>query len=171
MTETRRVSGRSAARIESADTAPLLSGATSVTVKPWAASCSSGSSTPNGETIRRLPNLIAETSWVSPEGILETMDILGSERTLYGTDATVDGHAQYERHSVPNCYGHFIYRLPDVVAAVKAKAKPADFANWARLNAIRLYGLRLAPVMAMRQPEAGKATPAASAMISESRPR
>ncbi|MBC7541979.1 MAG: amidohydrolase family protein [Candidatus Sericytochromatia bacterium] len=100
------------------------------------------------ETIRELPNLIAETSWVSPEGILETMALLGSERALYGTDATVDGHAQYDRHSVPNCHGHFIYRLPDVVAAVRKAAPAADFANWAHLNAIRLYQLRLAPAVA-----------------------
>ena len=125
---------------------------------------------PSIETIRSLPNLIAETSWVSPEGILETMSVIGSERTLYGTDATVDGQAQYEKRSVPNCRGQFIYRLPDVVAGVRAKAPAADFANWARLNAIRLYGLRLAPVVAARVQAA--ATPTAMpVMIKESRSR
>ena len=107
-------------------------------------------------TVQALPNLIAETSWTSPEAILETMELLGTERTLYGTDATVDGYDQYDRHSVPDCHGNFVHRLPDVVARVREMAPPHAFADWARWNAIRLYRIRLAPVMALRH-AAGRA--------------
>jgi hypothetical protein len=102
------------------------------------------------DTIRRLPNLIAETSWTSPEAIVETMGLVGSDRTMHGTDATVDGHAHFDRHSVPNCHGEFVNRLPDVVEKVRQAVSPIDFANWSRLTAIRLYKLRLAPVLADR---------------------
>ncbi len=103
------------------------------------------------ETVRQQANLIAETSWTSPEAIVETMRLVGSDRTMHGTDATVDGIHHYDRHSVPNCHGQFVHRLPDVVEAVRKAVPPIDFANWARLTAIRLYKLRLGPVLADRQ--------------------
>jgi hypothetical protein len=35
---------------------------------------------------------------------------------------------------------------------VRRSVPPLDFANWARLTAIRLYKLHLAPVLADRKP-------------------
>jgi predicted TIM-barrel fold metal-dependent hydrolase len=94
-------------------------------------------------TIKPFQNVYAETSWTNPDGILLAMQTLDSSRTLFGTDATVDGRAQYTNHSIADGSGAYTLTIPDVVAQVRAKANPAAFENWARLTAIRLYGLRL----------------------------
>lgn len=94
--------------------------------------------------IRDLPNVFAELSWTNPESVLQTMAALDSSRTLFGTDATVDGHEQYEKQSIADPDGDYVYSIPDVVAKVREQAHPDAFANWARLTAIRLYGLRFA---------------------------
>lgn len=95
------------------------------------------------EIVRRVPNLYAETSWTNPDSILEAFRILGSDRTIFGTDATVDGPTHFDRTSVPDCHGRFIYSYPDVVAEVKRQSSPTDFYNWARGTATRLYNLRI----------------------------
>jgi hypothetical protein len=92
--------------------------------------------------VRGLPNVYVELSWANPESVLQAMSVLDSSRTLFGTDASVDGLEQFEKRSIADPAGEYVYAIPDVVAKVRAWAHPDAFANWARLTAIRLYGLR-----------------------------
>ncbi|MCC6749087.1 MAG: amidohydrolase family protein [Deltaproteobacteria bacterium] len=95
--------------------------------------------------IQPVPNLYAETSWMNPSSVLEAMRTLDASRTLFGTDATVDGLQHFSKQSIANPQGQFVYTVPQVIAEVKVKAHPDAYANWARLTAIRLYGLRFRP--------------------------
>jgi predicted TIM-barrel fold metal-dependent hydrolase len=92
--------------------------------------------------IREVPNIYAETSWTNPESILEAMATLDSSRTLFGSDATVDGYEHFTKKSIANPKGEYVYSIPEVIARVREQADPAAFRNWSKLNAIRLYGLR-----------------------------
>ncbi|MGC4119672.1 MAG: amidohydrolase family protein [Myxococcales bacterium] len=91
--------------------------------------------------VQSLPNVYAETSWTSPDGALLAMQMLDSSRTLFGTDATVDGRAQFTKTSVSDGHGGWI-TIPEAVSRIRAGAHPDAYANWARLTAIRLYDLR-----------------------------
>jgi predicted TIM-barrel fold metal-dependent hydrolase len=95
--------------------------------------------------VKDVPNLHAETSWTNPQSILQAMAVLDSSRILFGTDSTVDGYQQFTKQSIANPQGQYVYTIPQVIAEVKAKASPAAYANWARLTAIRLYGIRFRP--------------------------
>lgn len=97
------------------------------------------------DAIEALPNVYAETSWTSPDGALLAMQRLDSSRTLFGTDATVDGRAHFAKQSVSDGKGGWITVL-QAVEQVRSRANPDAFANWARLTAVRLYGLRFAPL-------------------------
>lgn len=44
------------------------------------------------------PNTWLETSWVETADVQEVIEVLGSERVLFGTDATVDGAVHYEHN-------------------------------------------------------------------------
>jgi predicted TIM-barrel fold metal-dependent hydrolase len=99
------------------------------------------------QAIALQPNVYAETSWTNPESILQAMAVLDSSRTLFGTDATVDGWAHFTNQSIADPAGAYTYSIPETVAAVRAAAHPAAFENWARLTATRLYGLRFAGLL------------------------
>lgn len=98
-------------------------------------------------TVRALPNVYAETSWANPESVLQIMGALDSSRTLFGTDATVDGYQHFEKTSIANPQGEYVYTVPQMIARVREWAHPDAFANWARLTAVRLYGLRFGPLL------------------------
>ncbi len=93
-------------------------------------------------TIRDLPNVYAETSWVGPDSILQILDTLDSSRCLLGTDATVDGWQMYTNRSIPDANGNYVYTVPAAIEEVRRRAHPGAFANWSHLTAIRLYDLR-----------------------------
>jgi hypothetical protein len=97
-------------------------------------------------TIVDLPNVFAETSWTNPDGVLLAMQLLDSSRTLFGTDATVDGREHYTKQSIADPSGQYTLTLPEVISQVRARADPDAFANWARLTVTRLYGLRFKPI-------------------------
>lgn len=94
------------------------------------------------ELVKALPNVYAETSWMNADGVLLAMQLLDSSRTLFGTDATVDGADHFQKTSIPDASGNYTLTIPDVIAQVRARAHPDAYANWARLTATRLYGLR-----------------------------
>ncbi len=94
------------------------------------------------ELVKGLPNVYAETSWMNADGVLLAMQLLDSSRTLFGTDATVDGKDHFKKTSIPDSSGNYTLTIPDVIAQVRARAHPDAYANWARLTATRLYGLR-----------------------------
>ena len=95
--------------------------------------------------IKGVKNIYAETSWTNPESILQGMKTLDSSRTLFGTDATVDGYQHFTKKSIANPYGQYVYTVPAVMAQVKQKAHPGAWANWAYLTTIRLYAWRFRP--------------------------
>ena len=95
--------------------------------------------------VQALPNVYAETSWTSPDGALLAMQLLDSSRTLFGTDATVDGREQFTKRSVSDGKGGWI-TISEAVAQVRTRAHPDACANWARLTAVRLYDLRFKPL-------------------------
>jgi Tat protein secretion system quality control protein TatD with DNase activity len=99
------------------------------------------------ELVRGLPNVYVETSWTNPESVLATMDAMDSARTLFGTDASVDSYEHFDKKSIANPRGEYVYSVSDVVAKVREWAHPDAFANWARLTAIRLYGLRFGDLL------------------------
>jgi hypothetical protein len=70
------------------------------------------------------------------------MQMLDSSRTLFGTDATVDGWQHFTNKSIADPSGQYTLTIPDVIAQVRARANADAYANWARLTAIRLYDLR-----------------------------
>ncbi|HEY3444873.1 MAG TPA: amidohydrolase family protein [Myxococcales bacterium] len=96
--------------------------------------------------VQALPNVYAETSWASPDGALLAMQMLDSSRTLFGTDATVDGREQFTKRSVADGKGGYL-TIPEAIAQVRARAHPDAYANWARLTAVRLYDLRFKPLV------------------------
>jgi len=95
--------------------------------------------------IAPVPNIYAETSWTNSESILQAMSVLDSSRTIFGTDATVDGDEHFSKQSIADPQGQYVLTVPDVMAAVEAQAHPDAYANWAYLNTIRLYRWRFAP--------------------------
>ena len=95
--------------------------------------------------IKGVKNIYAETSWTNPESIQQAMKILDSSRTMFGTDATVDGNQQFSKKSIANPYGQYVYTIPAVMAEVKKKAHPGAWANWAYLTTVRLYAWRFRP--------------------------
>jgi hypothetical protein len=95
------------------------------------------------DLVQGLPNVYAETSWTNPEGVLLAMARLGPRRTLFGTDATVDDRAQFEKASIADAQGQYTWSIPRVMAEVRARASPEAFTDWAWLSVVRLYGLRL----------------------------
>jgi hypothetical protein len=92
--------------------------------------------------IQSLPNVYAETSWTNVEGIMLAMQLLDSSRVVFGTDATVDGYDHFTKTSIADASGQYTLTIPKVIEQVRAKVGADAFENWARLNAIRLYGLR-----------------------------
>ncbi len=97
------------------------------------------------ELIKGQPNVYAETSWTNAESILQIMGALDSSRTLFGTDATVDGYEQFTKQSIATPQGQYSVTIPQVISQVRAEAHPDAFANWAYLTTIRLYGWRFLP--------------------------
>jgi|GEM_PF-4251425 predicted TIM-barrel fold metal-dependent hydrolase len=95
--------------------------------------------------IKDVPNIYAETSWTNHESVLEAFNALDSSRTIFGTDATVDGYDHFSKKSIPNPNGEYVYTIPQVMAELKKQAHPDAYANWAYLNAIRLYRWRFRP--------------------------
>lgn len=96
------------------------------------------------EIVRSCKNLYAETSWTNADSVIEAIRLLGSHRTLFGTDATVDGWDHFTNLSIPDARGQFAYSVLGVVDAVREAVSPLDFANWTYQTAMRLYRLRLA---------------------------
>lgn len=50
------------------------------------------------EYMADLPNLFGDTTWVNTAAVLEAVDICGSEKILFGTDAIVEGIDTYARY-------------------------------------------------------------------------
>lgn len=92
--------------------------------------------------IKDFPNIYAETSWTNHESILAAFAALDSSRTLFGTDATVDGYDHFTKTSIANPQGEYVYTIPHVISELQKEAHPDAYSNWAYLNAIRLYRWR-----------------------------
>lgn len=58
---------------------------------------------------RELGNLYVETSWCSSEFTLAAVEALGSDRVVFGSDASVDGARHYDQHP-PNLELHETYK-------------------------------------------------------------
>ena len=58
--------------------------------------------------VREQPNLYLETSWCGWQTVVELVEIVGAERVLFGSDASVDGPHHYCRHP-PNVEGRKTY--------------------------------------------------------------
>jgi predicted TIM-barrel fold metal-dependent hydrolase len=72
--------------------------------------------------------LYLETSQADPAAVLQAIHELGSERVLFGTDATYYGKEHYEKYEV-------------MMARLKNELAAEDFAKVVRGNAERLFGL------------------------------
>jgi len=73
--------------------------------------------------------LYLETAQVDPAEVLRAIKALGSDRVLFGTDATYYGKAHYEKYDV-------------MMARLKNELAAKDFAKVVRGNAERLFQLR-----------------------------
>ncbi|MDZ7360957.1 MAG: amidohydrolase family protein [candidate division KSB1 bacterium] len=73
--------------------------------------------------------LYLETSQADPSAVMQAIKALGSERVLFGTDATYYGKEHYEKYEV-------------MMARLKNKLSAEDFAKVVRGNAERLFRLR-----------------------------
>ncbi len=73
--------------------------------------------------------LYLETSQADPEAVMQAITELGSERVLFGTDATYYGKEHYNKYEV-------------MMARLQKELAAEDFAKVVRGNAERLFGLR-----------------------------
>jgi hypothetical protein len=99
------------------------------------------------EAARERPNLYLETSWVPADWVVAAIETVDSSRTLFGTDATVDGPLHYEQRSIAGPGGAPPMSVPELLAHVRERVHPAAFANWSLLTAVRLYRLRFAALL------------------------
>jgi predicted TIM-barrel fold metal-dependent hydrolase len=74
--------------------------------------------------------LYLETSQADPQAVLQAIKELGSDRVLFGTDATYYGQEHYAKYEV-------------LVARLKNELPAEDFAKVVRGNAEKLFRLRL----------------------------
>jgi predicted TIM-barrel fold metal-dependent hydrolase len=73
--------------------------------------------------------LYLETSQADPDAVMQAIKTLGSERVLFGTDATYYGKEHYEKYEV-------------MMARLRKELSAEDFAKVVRGNAERLFRLR-----------------------------
>jgi len=73
--------------------------------------------------------LYLETSQADPDAVMQAIKELGSERVLFGTDATYYGKEHYEKYEA-------------LMARLKNELSAEDFAKVVRENAERLFRLR-----------------------------
>jgi predicted TIM-barrel fold metal-dependent hydrolase len=92
---------------------------------------------PHGSAIATVKQALAqgdaqlylETSQADPAEVLRAIKELGSDRVLFGTDATYYGKAHYEKYEI-------------MMARLKKELAAADFAKVLRGNAEKLFRLR-----------------------------
>jgi hypothetical protein len=92
---------------------------------------------------RGLQNVIFETSWVGPEAVLHILSSVEKDRVIFGTDATTDQWEHFQKRSLPDAAGNYIYTIPDMIAKVRAAVTPDIYAAWTRLAVLKLYRLQL----------------------------
>ena len=88
------------------------------------------------EHVREQPNLYLETSWCRWEFIRHAIDIVGPERVLFGSDASIDGAAHYTRNP-PNVEGAQTYNRG--LIALADQLEPEAARNVMGDNARRLF--------------------------------
>jgi len=88
--------------------------------------------------VREQPNLYLETSWCRWREVLRLVEEAGSERVLFGSDASVDGPHHYCRHP-PNVEGRETYNegLVPLIHALGPESSRQVLGD----NARRLFGL------------------------------
>ncbi|MBI3005816.1 MAG: amidohydrolase family protein [Ignavibacteriales bacterium] len=77
---------------------------------------------------KRDAQLYLETAQAKPDDVLRAVRELGSERVLFGTDATYFGKDHYAKYEL-------------MVQKLRSELSPKDFANVMRQNASRLFRL------------------------------
>lgn len=82
------------------------------------------------ELMAELPNLYGDTAWVDAEAVLGAIDVCGSEKILFATDAIVDGIDTYAK------YG-------DLLTMVSTQLDRKDAQNILCKNAASLFGVDL----------------------------
>jgi len=98
-----------------------------------------GLGTDNTEAIKfiaRYPNLYGDTTWVPLQSTLRTVEVCGSEKILFGSDAPIDGIDTYDVNRIgePSLYRKYFDDL-------KTLLPPEDCANIFYKNAIRVFNL------------------------------
>jgi len=88
--------------------------------------------------VREQPNLYLETSWCRSEVVLGLVGEVGADRVLFGSDASVDGPAHYNRYP-PNVEGRETYNA-GLLALVRVLGRDAARAVMGD-NARRLFRL------------------------------
>lgn len=78
---------------------------------------------------KRDAQLYVETAQADPEAVLQAIKDLGSERVLFGTDATYYGRDHYARYDA-------------LLARLKRELSAEDYGKVVRGNAERLFGLK-----------------------------
>jgi len=78
------------------------------------------------ELIAELPNLYGDTAWVDAEAVLDAVDVCGSEKILFATDAIVDGIDTYAKHE-------------NLLTAISTQLDREDAENILWRNAARLF--------------------------------
>lgn len=82
------------------------------------------------ELISKMPNLYGDTTWVSVEKVIKAINICGSEKILFGTDAPIDGIDT-------------ITKYKEMLDTLKEELSKEEFENVTYKNAIRVFKLKL----------------------------
>lgn len=88
------------------------------------------------ELCARLPNLLADTAWVSITNAISFIQHCGGEKLLFGSDAPIDGKDTYLKNKAGNrsIYQDYFYELEKFIS-------PAEYENVMYKNALRIFNI------------------------------
>lgn len=88
------------------------------------------------ELCAQLPNLFADTAWVSITNAIAFVNQCGSEKLLFGSDTPIDGRDTYLKNKAGNrsIYQDYFYELEKFISH-------AEYENIMYKNALRLFNI------------------------------
>ena len=88
------------------------------------------------ELCAQLPNLYADTAWVSLDSAISFIKKCGSEKLLFGSDTPIDGRDTYlkNKEGKRSIYQDYFFEL-------EKRISPAEYENVMYKNAQRIFSL------------------------------